>query len=148
MCNCKQTTVHVVYPRSTQPYKDFNLDELERIYNICLDFHIYNFHLHFLFMLYIPELLRHTYIAFYQVKSWNVMSTPWTGEGKNRNEFVQWHNLRGMKLWHKLSIHPRSQPSRFLFSRWRSQEQQHCQINKKCHQKEIRLHKHSWSCEN
>ena len=53
-----------------------------------------------------------------------------------------WHDLRngivyaeydvcGMTSWHKLSIHSRSQPSRFLVSRWRSLEQQYCQINAK-----------------
>ena len=37
--------------------RDFNLGEPERIYNICLDFHL---RLKMLIMLYIPEALRHT----------------------------------------------------------------------------------------
>ena len=37
--------------------RDFNLGEPERIYNICLDFHL---RLKMLIMLYIPETLRHT----------------------------------------------------------------------------------------
>ena len=55
-----QKTVYAVYPRSTQSHKrwqDFNLDEPERIYNICLDTHV---HYKNLFMLYNPEALSHT----------------------------------------------------------------------------------------
>ena len=37
--------------------RDFNLGEPERIYNICLDFHL---RFKMLIMLYIPEALRHT----------------------------------------------------------------------------------------
>ena len=39
-----QKAVHVVYPRSTQAYgdaMDFNLAKPERIWNICLDFHVH-----------------------------------------------------------------------------------------------------------
>ena len=50
-----QKTIHVIYPRSTQALQscqDFNLDEPEKIYKICLDFYL---HFKKLSMLYISQ---------------------------------------------------------------------------------------------